>query len=195
MEQAARAQLEVRVVLVNVEKKGFRTRCLWIATTMSDAKSIPADKLAELFYRRWSIELFYRDVKTTMHMEVLRTKSPAMIEKELLMHAIAYNAVHALILQSAAAHDQELGRISFKGAVDLLRQWMAQAAACHDQPRKLTRWHEELLEAVASVQNPLRPNRREPRALKRRPKSYQLLTQPRHKFQEISHRERYHPAT
>ena len=38
-------------------------------------------------YRRWSIELFFRDVKTTMHMEVLRTKSPEMIEKERVAHA------------------------------------------------------------------------------------------------------------
>ena len=134
-------------------------------------------------YRRWSIELFFRDVKTTMHMEVLCTKSPEMIEKVLLMHAIAYNA-----------NQQELGRISFKGAVDLLRQWLPQAAACHDQPRTLAHWHEELLEAIASVQNPPRPNRREPRALKRRPKNYQLLTQPRHRFQEIPHRERYRAA-
>ena len=188
------AQLEVRIVRVSIKKKGFRTRCLWIATTLSDAKLYPADKLAELYYRRWSIELFYRDVKTTMHMEVLRTKSPEMIEKELLMHAIAYNAIRAIILQSATVHQQELGRISFKGAVDLLRQWLPQAAACHDQPRKLARWHEELLEAIASVKNPLRPDRREPRAKKRRPKSYQLLTAPRHKFQEIPHRERYRAA-
>ena len=188
------AQIEVRIVRVRIEKKGFRTRCLWIATTLSDAKIYPADKLAELYYRRWSIELFFRDVKTTMHMEVLRTKSPAMIEKELLMHAIGYNAIRALILQSAAAQQQELGRISFKGAVDLLRQWLPQAAAYHDQPRKLAHWHEELLEAIASVQNPLRPERREPRAKKRRPKNHQLLTQPRHKFQEIPHRERYRAA-
>ena len=72
-----------------------------------------------------------------------------------------------------------MGRISFKGAVDLLRQWLPQAAAYHDQPRKLTHWQEELLEAIASVQNPQRPGRREPRAKKRRPKNYQLLTKPR----------------
>jgi hypothetical protein len=69
-----------------------------------------------------------------------------------------------------------------------------QAAARCDQPRKLARWQEELLEAIASVQNPLRPGRQEPRAKKRRPKSYQLLTQPRHKFKEIPHRERYRAA-
>ena len=129
-----------------------------------------------------------------MHMEVMRTKSPDMVRKELLMHAIAYNALRSLILESAGSHQQELGRISFKGAVDLLRQWLPQAAACHEQPRKLAKWHDELLEAIASVQNPLRPGRREPRTKKRRPKSYQLLTKPRHQFKEIPHRERYRAA-
>ena len=186
--------LGVRIVRVNLQKKGFRTRCLWIATTCTDPVRYPVHQLAELYYRRWSIELFYRDIKTTMHMEVLRTKSPDMVRKQLLMHAIAYNMIRALILQSARVHQQELGRISFKSAVDLLRQWLPQAAVLHDQPRKLARWQEELLEAIASVQNPLRPGRQAPRAKKRRPKSYQLLTQPRHKFHEIPHRERYRAA-
>jgi len=69
-----------------------------------------------------------------------------------------------------------------------------QAEQVHDQPRKLARCQADLLEAIASVQNPLRPWRNEPRAIKRRPKSYQLLTRPRHQFQEIPHRERYHAA-
>lgn len=186
--------LAVRMVRVHISRNGFRTRCLWLATTLCDAKRYPAQKLAELYFRRWSIELFYRDVKSTMHMEVLRTKSPQMIEKELLMHAIAYNAIRALILRAAVMHQQQLGRISFKGAVDLLRQWLPQAAVCHDQPRKLACWRSELLEAIASVRNTLRPGRREPRAQKRRPKTYQLLTSPRHVFHEILHRDRYRVA-
>ena len=126
-----------------------------------------------------------------MGMEVLRTKSPEMIRKELFMHAIAYNAIRALILQSASEHQQQLGQISFKGTVDLLRQWLPHAAACHNAPRKLERWQAQLREAIAELINPLRPERREPRARKRRPKSYQLLTSPRHQFKEIPHRENY----
>lgn len=68
------------------------------------------------------------------------------------------------------------------------------ASTWHEQPHKLVRWQEELLEAIASVQNRLRPGRQEPRAKKRRPKSYQLLTKPRRQFKEIPHRERYRAA-
>ena len=184
-------QLEVRIVRVRISRKGFRTRCLWIATTLTDAKQYPSEALAELYHRRWSIELFLRDVKTSMGMEVLRTKSPEMIRKELFMHAIAYNAIRALILQSASEHHQQLGQISFKGTVDLLRQWLPHAAACRNAPRKLESWQAQLREAIAELINPLRPERREPRARKRRPKSYQLLTSPRHQFKEIPHREHY----
>jgi hypothetical protein len=92
--------------------KGFRTRCLWIATTCTDPVRYPAQKIAELYYRRWIIELFDHDIKTTLHMEVMRTQSPARIQKERLMHAIAYNMIRALILQSARAHAQQFGRLA-----------------------------------------------------------------------------------
>jgi hypothetical protein len=188
------AQIRARIVRVKIGRTGFRALCLWIAATCADSVRYPAQQLAGLYYRRWSIELFCRDIKTTMHMEVMRAKSPDMVRKELLMRAIAYNALRALIVESAREHEQELGRVSFKGAADLLRQWLPRAAACHQQPRKLARRHDELLEAIASVRNPLRRGRQEPRARKRRPKNCQLPTKPRHKFKEIPRRERCRAA-
>ena len=68
------------------------------------------------------------------------------------------------------------------------------AASCggvSQRPRKLESWQAQLREAIAELINPLRPERREPRARKRRPKSYQLLTSPRHQFKEIPHRKHY----
>lgn len=183
------AQIAVRVIKMPIERKGFRTTCIWLATTLTDAQRYCTGELTALYYRRWSIELCFRDLKTTMHMEVLRCKSPAMIEKEIAMHAAAYNALRGLILESASLHHQELGRISFKGALDLLRQWLPGAATWHDAPRKMSDWLDELLAAIAKVQNAHRPGRREPRARKRRPKAYSLLTAPRRKFKEISRRE------
>jgi hypothetical protein len=49
----------------------------------------------------------------------------------------------------------------------------------------------QLLEIIAQDQVPDRPGRREPRAVKRRPKPYPLLNRPRRLFQEIPHRNRY----
>lgn len=189
--QALPEELEVRVIQVEITQKGFRTKTVWIATTLCDTKAYPTEEVMELYRRRWSIELFFRDTKTTMGMEVLRCKTPEMIEKEILMHVCAYNAIRMLIMRSALTHHMELGRISFKGALGLIHEWLPRAGQYIDKPLKLGHWTEELLTAMAKVQNSHRPNRQEPRAKKRRGKSYQNLTKPRHEFKEIPHRERY----
>jgi hypothetical protein len=168
--EALPAQLEVRIIKVPIVRKGFRTQCVWIATTHTNPSRYPVEQIAELYYRRWGIELFFRDIKTTMKMDILRCKTPAMVEKEICLHACAYNAIRLLILQSAIAHQSGLGRISFKGALDVLLEWLPRAAEFADKPRKLAQWRDELLEAIASVTNPHRPERREPRAKNADPK-------------------------
>jgi len=92
--------------------------------------------------------------------------------------------------EAVATHRVALERVSFKGSVDALRQF---SDAINRAPnRKLRRqlW-DHLLRAISRDQLPLRPNRTEPRAVKRRPKPYPLLNKPRRKFVEISHRSRY----
>jgi len=46
-----------------------------------------------------------------------------MIERELWMHALAYNLVRALLLESAQAHAVPIERLSFKGTLDALQAW------------------------------------------------------------------------
>lgn len=77
--EALPEQLEVRLIQVPIDRKGFRTQTVWIATTLSDAKRYCSEQIAELYYRRWSIELFFRDIKTTLKMDVLRCKTPSMV--------------------------------------------------------------------------------------------------------------------
>ena len=102
-----------------------------------------------------------------------------MIEKEVWMQSLAYNLVRALMLEAALTHQVDLERLSFKGTVDTLRQWTPLFA-----PRMFTfkRARAELLRIIAADQIPDRPNRSEPRARKRRPKPYQMLTKPRHQM-------------
>jgi len=74
-------QLSVRLIRTLITAKGFRTRKVTIATTLLDAGLYPADTLRELYARRWNIELHFAQIKTTLEMDVLRCKTPAMIEK------------------------------------------------------------------------------------------------------------------
>jgi hypothetical protein len=184
-------ELAVRLVRVIVAAKGFRTRIVLIATTLTDATLYPADAIRELYAQRWTIELHFAQIKTTLGLDVLRCQSPAMTEKELQIHLIAYNLVRALMQKAAQRHDVPLNRISFKGALDTLRQWSAAVYACSQSPRKQVELINRMLERIAGDPVPHRPGRSEPRARKRRPKTYQLLTEPRHEVKVIPHREKY----
>jgi hypothetical protein len=186
-------ELTVRMLRVQIHIPGFRTKTVTLVTTLSDAQAYPADELAALYLRRWRIELWWRHLKISMGMEVLRCKTPAMIHKELEMYLIGYNLIRGLMAEAAALHGQPVEQLSFKGSVDAVRQYsplIAQARSGKKQRRLM----KDLLRVLALDLVPERPGRREPRAVKRRPKPYPLLTEPRQSFQEIPHRSSYRKA-
>lgn len=180
-------QLTLRLLRFKLSRRGFRPESVTLVTTLLDAQQYPAQDLAQLYARRWHIELWFDDIKTSMGMSVLRCKSPQMVHKELEMFVIAYNLIRCLMAQAGALHEVPPDRLSFKGTVDSVRQFsmaIAQARSKKKQQQLLAR----VLEVIARDQVPDRPGRREPRAVKRRPKPYQLLNRPRHLMQEPSHR-------
>src|SRR5438477_345944 len=129
------ATLAVRLVRFRVEVPGFRTEEVTLATTLLDAKAYPAWVLAELYRARWNIELRYSEIKTTMGADVLRCKSPAMIEKELCLNAIGYNLIRCVMQEAAQRHDAELARMSFKGSLDTVRHFADAIHAATGKPR------------------------------------------------------------
>jgi len=169
----------VRVVRLRIQSRGMRTKMLWIVTTLTDAQLYPKQALADLYLRRWRAELYLRDIKTTMGMEELRCKSPAMVEKEFIVFIIAYNLLRLLIADAASLSSQQPYQISFKGAADTLRQFQNALWSVRNHPRKLKQVHTDLLLIIADTQVADRPGRIEPRARKRRLKPYQNLNRPR----------------
>jgi hypothetical protein len=184
------AQITVRIIRFTAILRGFRARRVTLVTTLLEAKPYPARELAALYLRRWRIELCLRDLKTTMGMEQLRCKTPDMAEKELLAYLVAHNLIRCVMAEAVARYPVELERVSFKGSVDALRQYHDGLAQAHNRKTRRLLWEDLLLNLVRDLVRH-RPNRTEPRAVKRRPKAYPLLNQPRHKFVEISHRSRY----
>jgi len=183
-------QLAVRMVRFTLQMPGYRTKSVTLITTLLDAELYPAEELAKLYARRWCIELWLRDIKTSMHMETLSCLSPKMVHKELEMFLIAYNLIRCLMTQAAQIYRVPISRLSFKGTVDSVRQFSAaltRARSRKQQDRLLDR----LLELIALDKVPERPGRREPRAVKRRPKPYQKLTCHRHLMKEMLHRSKY----
>jgi len=183
-------KLSLRLIKVRATTKGFRTRELVLVTTLLDPEKYPVAEIGSLYLRRWEVELFFRDIKTMMRMEQLRCQSPAMIQREFLMHLIAYNLIRTVMWGAARCHAVPLDRLSFKGSLDAVRQYSAALSRARNQ-KKAADLVRDLLETLAKDLVPLRPGRREPRALKRRPKPYSLLTKNRHLFKEIPHRGKY----
>jgi hypothetical protein len=184
------APITVRIVRFTATLRGFRNRRVTLVTTLLDPVAYPAHELAALYARRWRLELCLRDLKTTLGMDQLRCKSPAMAEKELLAYLVAHNLIRCVMAAAVAQYAVDLERISFKGTADAVRQYSAAIAQARNRKMRRQLW-EDLLLNLARDLVPLRPNRQEPRAVKRRPKPYPLLNQPRRKFVEISHRSRY----
>jgi IS4 transposase len=186
--EALPAELLLRQVSYVISCRSMRTRRVTILTSLLDQSLWGAEEFAELYRRRWRVELFLKDIKTTLKMETLRCLSPAMIRKELWMHLIAYNLIRRLIWTAADQKGVPLERISFKAAVSFLDQWLPLFIFATHSPRQQNKLFHALLRNLARSLVPLRPGRREPRAVKRRPKPFPLLTAPRQCFREIPHR-------
>jgi len=183
-------QITVRVIRFTATIRGFRGRRITLVTTLLDTQLYPAEQLVSLYARRWRLELCLRDLKTTMGMEQLRCKTPAMAEKELLTYLVAHNLIRCVIAEAVARYQVDLQRASFKGSIDALRQYSDALGKARNQKMRRQLWEDLLLNLARDLVR-YRPNRREPRAVKHRPKPYPLLNRPRHQFVEISHRSRY----
>ncbi len=173
--------LTVRLVRITHVPKGFRSRTLVIATTLLDPMATPADEIRALYRDRWRAELNLRSIKAQLGMGVLRGKSVNVVSKEIVMHLVAYNLIRLLMWRAAAAHGRDLHRLSFTGTLHRLRAtWplLIQLLTLGDVLRLLN----HMLRCIAQDCVPNRPNRIEPRRLKRRAKPYDLLNRPRHTF-------------
>jgi hypothetical protein len=152
----------VRELRRSVWRPGLRRVTVTIVTTLLDPGAYPAEELLELRLRRWDVETNIGHLKTTMKMDVLRCKSEAGVRKELAIFCLVYNLVRAVMLEASRRQAVPVRRISF---ADTLK-WMRHAPPGAPMP--------ELMVV------PYRPNRVEPRCKKRRPKEYDLMSQPRH---------------
>ena len=147
-----------------------------LVTTLRDPRAVSKAQLGKLYQRRWHIELDLRCIKTTLGMEVLRCLTPAMIEKELWVHLLAYNLIRLLMAQAAVDHGTEPRRLSFKHTVQLYNQFYARSLCSPDAAASLALLFRLITQQCVGH----RPGRIEPRARKRRPKSFQWLKVPRH---------------
>ena len=176
-------QLTVRVIRGRVYQKGFRVRQVTLVTTLLDAQRYPAAEILQAYVRRWRLEMCLDDLKTTLEMEMLRSRSPEMAQKELFVRLMGHNLIRLVMAQAAREHAVALDRISFKGSLDALRQFTQAMAQARSKKKRGALW-DELLRSLAVDLVPARPGRREPRAVKRKRNKYPRLSAPRGQFRD-----------
>jgi len=153
--------IRVREIKLRIREAGGRVREVTLVTTLLDAQRYPAQEIGRLYRQRWQVEVYLRDLKITLGLDVLKGHTVETVKKEVLVYALTYNLVRLVMCKTAKSQRVHPSRISF---IDALR-WL--------QPSKPD------APLPGLVVNPLRPGRIEPRCLKRRPKEYPLMKEPR----------------
>lgn len=166
---------QIRLVRLRVVRKGYRAKEILLATSLLDT---PMQELFELYHKRWEIETAFAHIKTTMEMDHLHVKTPEMARKHMYLFFIAHNLIRWLMLRAGALPTV----LSFKGALDCVKRWASEMATLNR--RAFKQLFDEMLEVIAADQIPFRPNRFEPRCVKKRPKGYQRMTRPRAQYSE-----------
>jgi hypothetical protein len=183
--------LTLRLVRCQMNIPGFRTRQVILVTTLLDSEKYPPAALSQLYFRRWAMELSLRNLKTTLQMDHLSCKNPENLAREIRMHFLVHNLVRRLMLEAARRQRVPLERVSFAGSLASARRYGEALLQARSQRQRQALINDLFAELAADLV-PDRPGRREPRAVKRRPKPYPLLTCHRHKFKEVAHRDRNH---
>jgi hypothetical protein len=179
--QALPEYVTIRETKIRVRQPGFRTKSIVVVTTLLDPRQTTKEDLATLYRERWHNELDLRSIKSTMQMRELRCKTPELVRKEIWTHVLAYNLIRTVMAQAAVRHHVEPRSISFKATVQTLEAFQPAIAWLGDQDATVrTTIYHALLDAIIVHRVADRPDRVEPRQLKRRPKSFDRLMKPRH---------------
>lgn len=171
--------LQMREIRYRVDIKGYRTNEITLSTTLLGAKLYPAKALADLYFRRWRIEVDFRHLKTTTQLDVCRGKSPNLVEKEFWVHVLSYNLTRSAMWDAGDMWDGTALGLSLKGAIQhLLSRWVLYWT-------EVARDDHDLLPALINVETvPCRAGRVEPRVKNRRAKHFSLMTQPRRELKK-----------
>lgn len=171
---------ELAVRLIRVPRDHGRERTdLWLVTTLLDRRRYPSGQVATLYRDRWSLETRIASIKTTLELAVLRGKTQPNARREVAAILLGHNLVWTLIHQAAQQTGTPAERISFARAIGVIQEYAAPLKYC--PPNQREKVYREMLERIASHANRYRPDRIEPRQIKRDPVRYPFLTQPRQK--------------
>lgn len=160
-ELPAEAVVRGRLIVAWVEGEEGKRVKLYLFTTLEE----PREVLVELYRRRWDIELDIRALKQTLRMHSLSSKTPAMVEKELLLAIAGYNLVHSVQMAAAQQANLEPRRLSFSKVQAVVMTALPRLAAITDAAEWETEY-QRVLHWAAQGKLPIRSHPRSyPRAV------------------------------
>ena len=148
-----------------------------LVSTLLDPRTAAPAELDRVYGRRWNIEVDLRSIKAEMGMDILRCKNPEMIRKEVAVHLLAYTLVRAVMAQAASLAHILARALSFRRTTQVLNAYHQQLR--HSAGLRMRLMMAHVVGALSALRLPWRPDRVEPRAIKRRPKPHRLLLIPR----------------
>jgi hypothetical protein len=166
-------ELNGRLIVAQYKRPGFRTRWIYLFTTLMDAEVYSTQQLLDLYATRWQIEIDLRYLKTEMDLNQLECKSAEMAEKEWMAGLMAYNLVRAIMMTAALSKGLQPTMLSFSATRRLLVRWLLD----FDTWDNLSPSWEKLLNLVANVRQPTRskPRPPEPRAKRHKRETFPPL--------------------
>jgi Transposase DDE domain/Insertion element 4 transposase N-terminal len=175
--------LKIREIYYSINTPGFRTKSVTLITTLLDTKAFPTHKIIELYGSRWDVELDLRHLKTSLGMDILRSKSPDMVRKEIYTYLLAYNLLRSVMWTAGTTNSTSPLRLSLQGT----RRHLINFSTKFLYASKTLRYklYLTLLKIIVHKVVPHRPERVEPRKLKKRSKNYPYLTQSRKIVQSL----------
>jgi hypothetical protein len=170
--------IRVRLIRAKFRRNG-KLKHIWLVTTLLDPRRYSRSSIVKLYRQRWEIETRIGSLKTILQMNVLQSKKVKNVYSEVAATVLAHNLVWTVIHQAAQQTQTQADRISFLGAVRTILAFSFQL-----QTPKLSERHRAytaMLHHIACQTNPHRPNRIEPRLIKRQTRKFGFLKISRHK--------------
>ena len=176
-------QLPVRLIHVKFRRKG-KQRHLWLVTTLLDSGKYSRPSIIKLYRQRWEIETRIGSLKTTLQMKVLQSKTVKNVCYEIAATVLAHNLVWTVIHQASEQSGISVERISFPGAVRTILAFSFRLQTNNLYERQNA--YIAMLRHISSQTNLYRPDRIEPRLVKRQTRKFGFLKIPRDKARLIA---------
>jgi hypothetical protein len=169
-------EITLREVRIKIKQKGYRVKQIILITSLESSKKYTIEDIADLYNYRWNVEIDFRSLKIGLKMDVLRSKTPSLVEKEIWMHILTYNLIR-IIMADASNNRNDIPRsVSFNETVQIFssfRSFLSLASRI--------KWKSLYRNLINSIKTAIgkRPGRREPRLIKHNPRKFSLLKKPR----------------